>query len=676
MIKCTKGDSMRISNQELKKEKKYLNKVRAVAKKYIDDVKISVDKQKDNIFELKKYIWNECGSMSELEYGNMLNETNAKVQRTNDQLMQVHKYNGILSSAYFGRIDFKTTDDITKVYIGITGLRDDNNNYIFDWRAPICGLFYDNVFGTTEYEAPIGKIKGNVTLRRQYKISNDIIERIIESDINIDDEVLQDVLLSNSSEKMKNIVTTIQKEQNVVIRNTKDRFLIVQGVAGSGKTSVALHRIAYLLYKEKLNYNNILIFSPNNIFSDYISDVLPELGEENVLNTTFNDLINTYLKGPRQIENFSDFLERKYEEKDNNKYNYMNIKDDIDSYIVEFLNSKVFKRDLNINNTFFSRYELNELLIGKYKKLPFLERILNVGEYICNKSNLLFSKNKNKLRSKITNELNIDLDPINIYNNFLKCINSGREINDKILYDDLTNIIYIYFEINGYPYNTEIKHIVVDEAQDYSLLQFSILKRIFPYAYFTILGDVNQMTNPCCSYSSLYEINNVFDNNSHFIQLNKTYRSSAEIIDFANSILDIKRIKSVRGNIGFPVLQRKDNKSIDSIFDDISLLKSNGMKTIAIITKNKKETNDLYKKINKITLNIPVVKNKISKDSVCILPSYISKGLEFDGVIAYTDDDSYYHDINEDKHLFYVVCTRAQHQLIVYNQKKLSKKLN
>ncbi len=658
---------MTISSAEMEKEKSYLEQVKKVANDMIASIDTKVKEEKQDIFEIKKYIWDECKAMGELEYGNLLNDTDAKVKRTNDQIMQGFMYKKILDNAYFSRVDFKTDSELINVYIGLHGLYSDDKNYIFDWRAPISSLFYDYTIGNAEYDAPIGKIKGKIELRRQYKIESGYIKRIIENDINIDDEILQEVLSSNSSDKMKNIVTTIQTEQNTVIRNTKDKFLIVQGVAGSGKTSVALHRIAYLLYKEdNLNSNNVLIFSPNNVFSEYISNVLPELGEENVLNTTFNDLVKSYIKNHKNIETFSEFLERKYEGINNNeKDDCIYTKNELDEFMNRFLNKFIFKYGININGIYFNQFELNKRLTEKYKKLPFLDRVDSISEYICNNVNISVKKYKTKIKNRLLKELEIELNPINIYNQFLESKNCEKDISKKVYFEDLVNIIYIYFELNGYPYNSNVKHIIIDEAQDYSKIQFYILKKIFPHSYFTILGDVNQTINPYCKYNSLEEIASIFDNNARYIELNKTYRSSMEIIDFSNKILGINHVNSVRGKSGFPIISKTEKISSKNIIDDIIKMRIDGMKTIAIITKNAKEAKKLYRIIENKSNNIKFTLNTIMKDCVTILPSYIAKGLEFDGVIVCNTLEDRYTD--KEKKLFYVVCTRAQHQLIIYN---------
>ena len=655
---------MIINKNEYQKEEKYLENVKKLADLCTYNVNVQIDKQKKEIFEIKQYIWNDCKSLSDLEYGNLLNDTDAKVNWTNSQIKQMIKYQHIKQNPYFGRVDFKTEDEVIKVYVGIYGFNYENCNYIFDWRAPISNLFYDYGIGKAKYEAPIGPINGDIILRRQYKIENGTIERIIENEININDEMLQEVLSNNSSDKMKNIVTTIQKEQNEIIRDTSNKYMIIQGVAGSGKTSVALHRIAYLLYKEKnLSYSNILIFSPNDIFTEYISDVLPELGERNVLNTTFNDLLEQYLKKFGKLEKFSDFLERVY---DNNiKSDYIFNRYELDCFIQSYIKSHIFYKNINVGDEMFNKFELNDLLLNKYKKLPLLERISNLAEYLCNKLNVSIRKNKKKIENIIISSLGISLDPVFIFSEFLKEKKKEKEMTNTIYYEDLEYIIYIYFELNGYPYNSNIKHVVIDEAQDYSELQFYILRKCFEKAYFTILGDVNQAINPFCQYKSLEELSDVFSDGYKYIELNNTYRSSPEILDYSNMILGINNIKSIRLSNGFPVKRYNNNESVDEILKNIQYIYEHGFKSVAIITKNSAETNNLYNKLVKKNIKYSFTKNMIKKDCVSIMPSYLAKGLEFDGVIIYNDINNKY--TEEEKKLHYVAITRAQHILFVYN---------
>ncbi len=646
---------MKLSNTEYIKEENYFKRTTKIINEKLLLLESNIKDQKKDIYETKKYIWEECQGLSELELSAVRTSSEFKVNQIDNKITKYYNYQRMLNNPYFGRIDFETDNSKSNIYIGINGLSDDNNNYIYDWRAPISSLFYDYSIGKASYLAPIGEITGEISLRRQYKIENGKIERIIENDINIDDEILQEILNNSSSDKMQNIVTTIQKEQNQVIRNTNDKVLVVQGVAGSGKTSVALHRIAYLLYKEEnLKNNNVLIFSPNDVFSEYISNVLPELGEENVLNTTFNDLVSSYLNKKYHIESFSKFLERVYENKKTLRFNYT--KEDLDIFLKDYYKNRVFKNSFKINSTNFNSFELNNLLISKYKNLPFMERLNRITDYLL-KTSKSKKNQKNKIYKYLINECGIDKDITHIYELFLNSKDIDRNIQKEILYEDLAGIMYIYFEINGYPYNTNIRHMVIDEAQDYTKLQYYILKKIFPYASFTILGDINQSINPYCNYQKLDELKDVF-NNLNYLELTKTYRSSAEIIEYSNKILNIKDIKSVRGNNGHEILIKDSDKDI---INDIKNMKADNLQTIAIITKNDKESKKIYQKLSNDS-KYNIVLKTIEKNSISVLPSYIAKGLEFDGVIAYNADNY----TEDEKKLFYVVCTRAQHELIIY----------
>ena len=322
---------MNLTPEQLSEEKEYLEKVMEVLKELCDKHSDSIDSQIDSIQELKKYIWDNIYELDDMEVAGEMYNVNTNVGYANKRIADLHQLKRSLYSPYFGRIDFKRdksrSNRIQKIYVGLNGISKDLEHYVFDWRTPIASLFYNYGIGKVSYEAPAGTITGEVSLKRQYKIANGKLERCFDSDLNIDDEYLQEILSNASSDKMTNIVKTIQKEQNEIIRNLIDRYLIVQGIAGSGKTSVAMHRIAYLLYAEKdLTSNNVLIFSPNDVFSEYISNVLPELGEENVLQTTFSDFAKSYIKDYKQLESFTEFIERYYKNEDFDDEEFKTIK--------------------------------------------------------------------------------------------------------------------------------------------------------------------------------------------------------------------------------------------------------------------------------------------------------------------------------------------------------------
>ncbi len=289
---------MAISEVEFQKEKKILKKINRLLDKTLDELGTGVNQGEDDLVEFKKMMWDGSNAFDNAETIQVMAATALEA----DKLIQKQKYYRklctIKNKPYFASIVFKDDEGtIYNIYMALTYLKDDsNNNILYDWRSPICSLFYDYETGPCSYTAPGGIYSGELKRKRQYKIENRELLGVFDNSLNIDDEVLQEVLAQESSDRMKNVVNTIQQEQNKVIRNLEDNNIIVQGIAGSGKTTVALHRIAFLLYRlENLTSNNILIFSPNNIFTDYISDVLPSLGEANTLQTTFADYLESFI---------------------------------------------------------------------------------------------------------------------------------------------------------------------------------------------------------------------------------------------------------------------------------------------------------------------------------------------------------------------------------------------
>ncbi len=681
-----------INDSVLNEEKEYLKKVENVLSGLIETSGEIVQKQQRENQELKKMIWDTRTEHTDSEYNAQLNEINHNTSMLSENVKQALNYQKAIYSPYFGRIDFRRDgrNNSMHVYVGLTTIKEGMDFYVFDWRTPIASLFYNYSVGEAQYEAPRGAIKGQIDLRRQYKIENGELKRVIESDITIDDEFLQEILSNSSSDKMRNIVTTIQQEQNEIIRNRSTNNLVVQGVAGSGKTSVALHRIAYLLYQRKdLNSDNILIFSPNDIFAEYISDVLPELGEDNVLNTTFSDLSSAYIKN-RKIQSFSNFIEEYYDNEKNEFKNEMirfklsdEYKKVLDLYMLYYTKSHCLKESFefvvgNSREVYIDKDEINDLFTNKYGHLPIVERLNQIVDYICSKDNIPFSKYNATVKSQLRKAMGIDLDVRRVYSDFMNNpiytdnfdfdVTEFYDRSKPVQYEDIMGMLYLNFELNDYPYNTYVKHVVIDEAQDYSKLQLYIIKKMFPHATYTILGDVNQTINPFYKYNTLESLKEIFGDSTEYYELLKSYRSSPEITDYANSILGLRSDFAVRNSTNKPVINEEENPAIfeSQIYEDIQRMRNDGLKRIAIITRNKKEAQELCSKLENGADGISFSTSSMQNDNVIIVPAYIAKGLEFDGVIAYTKPDDYY--TEEEKNLYYVVCTRAQHQLVVYNQ--------
>ena len=623
-------------------------------------------------------MWDNRGGMDAAELKTMMSDNDLEINMMMKKGEYFQKLFKIQNNPYFGRIVFKTNEGTDDVYIGITHVVDDKNNYyVHDWRSPICNLFYDYEVGSANYLAPMGRIYGEITKKRQYTIKDGKLLHIFDNNINIDDELLQEVLASESSDKMKNIVNTIQTEQNKVIRNTDDKNLIVQGIAGSGKTSVALHRIAFLLYKiDNLNSNNVLIFSPNRIFSEYISNVLPELGENNTMQTTINDFLDMEIKEFKKVETFTSFIERSYTNRDDFefiKYKQSDkIYDDIDKYIVNLSNKLRFVDDLFTRDYSYTLDELNYMFKDRYSKFGVSERLKFMADKISEKNFKGSLGKSKKILKELYDRLNIKVNLLDIYIDFFKSgfsdyrkdISYIKNNKNIINYDDACLYVYIKCKLYGYNYNTYIKEIVIDEAQDYSLGQIKLISKIFKNASYTILGDVNQTINPYYKYDSLEELTKVLDS-SKYIELTKTYRSTEEIINYSNRILGLSHVSAIRRNESIPVIEKKEEVLDKQLRSDIEQCKNNG-KSMAIITKNQDECNKIYGLLKDLGISKLDNNSKKFNREFVVVPVYMAKGLEFDSVIIYTDKDNKYK--LDEKYLYYVAITRAQHKLIVYNQ--------
>lgn len=668
---------MKIEREEFERERNYLNKTVSLIRKKISKLGQELFDDDSKVLEFKKLIWDTHTEMDPNEMRSMMAESDLQVSIMQSKGNYLQRLFRIQNKPYFGSIRFKEegSEEEDNIYIGITHVEDKLDYYVHDWRSPICSMFYDYETGPASYKAPSGIIKGNIIKKRQYIIEDAELKHIFDNDLNISDSLLQEVLAEESSDKMKNIVNTIQEEQNKVIRNTEDKNLIVEGIAGSGKTSVALHRIAFLLYRiPNLTSSNVVVFTPNKVFSEYISNVLPELGEDNTYDMTFYDLLCQNINEYKDIENFTDFISRYYKGNVDNydivKYKQSDeIIKDIDSYINNLLSTIKFNNKLEYDNFIeIDTEELNNMLNYKYNRFPLFERIKEISKRIASNNYEGSTKNASSIEKKLKELLNIKLDLKDIFNNFYQSEYSKYKdkVNDKYLYyEDACIFLYIKSLLVGFNTNHVIKEIVIDEAQDYNKLQYLIIKKTFKTSNYTILGDTNQTINPYYKYDSLEELTSIFES-SKYITLTKTYRSTDKIIDYTNKILGLNHVTAIRNDKASDIIFR-NNITKNDFLTDINNLKTIS-KSIAIITKNDKEAEKVYNML-KDDLDIMVIDGfgHIKRDLV-VVPSYVAKGLEFDSVIIYTDEDNKYQE--KDKYLFYVACTRAQHNLIIYNNSK------
>ena len=664
---------MKIEREEWEREENYLDKTVNLVRKKISKLGQELYDDDSKVLEFKKLIWDTHTEMDPTEMRSMMAESDLQVTIMQSKGNYLQRLFRIQNKPYFGSIRFKEEDNEEEnIYIGITHVEDKLNYYVHDWRSPICSMFYDFETGPAYYKAPSGIIRGDITRKRQYIIEDAKLKHIFDNDLNISDSLLQEVLAEESSDKMKNIVNTIQEEQNKVIRNTEDKNLIVEGIAGSGKTSVALHRIAFLLYRiPNLTSGNVVVFTPNKVFSEYISNVLPELGEDNTYDMTFYDLLCQNINEYKDIEDFTGFISRYYK---GNVTNYDMIKykqsddiiKDIDNYIANLLDNVCFTDNLTFDNFIeVDKEELNTMLKYKYNRFPLFERVKEIAKRIASNNYEGSIKNASAIMKKLKDIINIKLDLKYIINDFYSSdfFKYKDKLSDKYLfYEDACIFLYIKSLLVGFNTNHVIREIVIDEAQDYNKLQYLIIKKTFKTSNYTILGDTNQTINPYYKYDSLEELTSIFDS-SKYITLTKTYRSTGKIIDYTNKILGLNHVTAIRNDKASDIIFR-NNVGKDDFLRDIEYLK-NISKSIAIITKNDSEASYVYDLLKDDCSAALIDGFSHIKRDLVIVPAYVAKGLEFDSVIIYTDVDNKYSE--EDKYLFYVACTRAQHNLIVYN---------
>ena len=678
---------MELSKKETNYEHEHLENTLHVIRTKISELGQEFYDKEEKIQEFKELIWDSKHDMDPTEMRFMMAESDSEVLKMERKSKYFQTLFRIQNKPYFGKIIFQDQHAKEEIYIGITHVEDDLNYYVHDWRSPICSLFYDYEIGPAHYLSPDGMVTGELKVKRQYQIENGELKGIFDTSMNIQDEILQQVLAEDSNDKMKNIVNTIQQEQNQVIRNTDDKNLIVQGIAGSGKTSVALHRIAFLLYKIKnLSSNHILIFSPNKVFSEYISNVLPELGEDNTLQTTFNLFMESNIKEFPHVEEFTKFIERYYKDKNINKeliiYKQSNqVIEDMKKYIEDYQKNMNFIEDLETRDFTYTKEELNYFLKERYNHFKLFDIIPTIATKICDTYYDGKKTYHKKLISELNKRLNLTKDFKQIYKNFYHSkffqdsyghFLTDSEINSfmntkEIAYEDACLFIYMKGLLEGFSYRGMIKQVVIDEAQDYNQLQYQMIQTIFPNAGFTILGDVNQTINPYYKYDSLQELSNIFKEDTKYLELNKTYRSSKEIIEYTNQILGLNHVTAIRKENHVPVLLRKEKDLRIELQQDLNHLKEK-YQSIAIITKTDEEAKKLYELLKEENQELSLLESNTEKfnRNLIIVPSYTAKGLEFDAVIIYTEISHPY--TKEEKYLYYVACTRAQHQLIVYNQ--------
>ena len=707
-------------------EEKRLAQTISLAEEQLKQAKEAADKKKSEIIEAKKDVrentehgitslYTSDGFEALVELSQYINPVTDKIIDYEEEEHKILLLEKMIKSPYFARIDFKfdDEDEFEKIYIGRSSLRKNSYQemYVYDWRSPIASIFYRFMTGEAFYDAPCGRVTGELNLKRQYEIKNGKLEYFFDSDVQIVDEFLRQLLSQNTTAKMKAIVETIQHEQDVVIRDMENDLLMVQGVAGSGKTSIALHRAAYLMYQglqTKLSANNIMIISPNSIFEQYISNVLPELGEDNVISSVFEDILSALLIG-RKIQSRNDFLENlivnsKYKEISRNSIEFKTssfFREILDQFLIDIPRQSIEFEDVYYEGKcVVSRQILKDKILGrtetplgiKLEQLEdyILEQIFGTGKGRGHK------EEKNLIKQEIQKFIKIDIvelykilfsneayfysllqnsNPSQNIKNIWKYTKENLEA-DSLYYDDAIAIAYLYLKIYGTNKYKNIKQVVIDEAQDYYPLQYEIFNLLFSNAKFTILGDMKQTLAKKEDISFYEQIQKILNKKkSSLIMLDKSFRCTNEILNFSLKFIEkSSQIKSFNRNGDSPKVYIADNSEIfiDEIVKEINLCQEKGFQSICLICKTEKNSIYLFNKI-KHKLDIQLIKNGSVSDlqGVFILPVYMSKGLEFDTVLICDADSQNYHD-EDDKNLLYVACTRALHKLSLFCENEVS----
>ncbi|OCA88932.1 RNA polymerase recycling motor HelD [Pseudobacillus wudalianchiensis] len=737
----------RISRLE-KDTSRHRNEVVQIRKHFWDEVKVNVDTFDD-------YLETIIGLRQEAQALSVSQSTHRHASKRLAALRRMQEI------PYFGRIDFMEggTSTPEQVYIGISTLTDESGEHflIYDWRAPVSSVYYDYQPGPANYVTPGGVIEGQLEKKWQYLIRGGTLQSMFDTSLTIGDEILQQVLGKGTDKHMHNIVATIQQEQNRIIRHDRGRLLIVHGAAGSGKTSAALQRIAYLLYKyrDSLNADQIILFSPNSMFNSYVSNVLPELGEENMQQVTFQEYLDHRLSKQFQIEHPYDQLEYVLTASNTPVYKsrVASIRFKASTAFFEAIHSyrkslelagmvfkgisfrgtsivtaqqiadRFYSHDTSLR--FHNRLEkLKDWLIKQIEEAEKAERkkpwvqeeieLLSNEEYheaytyLAKKrgfkeediadydmepkalAQLIVRQKLTPLRKRIRAFRFIDIkgiykqlfvDPLQIQQWLEKTPAEWTDIcrltvnaldEDKLLYEDATPFLLMKELILGFQTNSSIKHIIVDEAQDYSPFQFEFLKRLFPWAKMTVLGDFNQAifahASEMVDFQTLTSLYGSAETN--VINLTRSYRSTKPIIEFTRRLIpNGDRIVPFERDGKRPVLtQLSDHADLHRcIASKVADWRQQGYHSIAIICKSAEESNRAYEALSSIE-DIKLLKNGSLEyeQGVVVIPSYLSKGIEFDAVIIYDASQQVYGDESL-RRVFYTACTRAMHDLQLYS---------
>jgi DNA helicase II / ATP-dependent DNA helicase PcrA len=668
-------------NATEQEERESVERIREILLLAIKRADENVKQYAEELRQKKEYIYEHRSGMDEADKVSAGQSVNWMVSTGEGAVSRKRKMLKLIDSPYFGRIDFITGENETRsaIYIGIHTYFDDlqKANLVYDWRAPISSMFYDFELGEAWYQTPSGKITGEVALKRQYKIREGKMEFMIENAVNIHDEVLQQELSKSADDKMKNIVATIQRDQNAVIRNESARVMIIQGVAGSGKTSIALHRIAFLLYRfrDEIRAKDILILSPNKVFSDYISNVLPELGEEHIPEMGMEELATNMLEDKYSFQTFFQQVsllvekpEAAYIERIQFKASFEFLSQ-LNRYLIHIENNYFIFSELRVGNTVIPFPFIQERFRA-YHRVPLLKRFPEVVKDVQNhlRSSLrrkLTGQEKSKIWEAVPRMFKIG-NVFDLYQDFFRWLGKPEMFQlmtgGKLEYADVFPLLYVTMRLEGFQANDYVKHLLIDEMQDYTPVQYAVLSRLFTCKK-TILGDVGQTVNPY-SASSAEGIEQVFPQ-AETVKLFRSYRSTFEITKFAQQISSNSNVIAMERHGAQPELIafNSNAEELAAIQELIVKFNTTSYQSLGILCKTSDQAQFVFDSLKETQkVHLLTADSTSFHEGVVITTPHLAKGLEFDEVIIpFVSARNYYNEV--DKSMLYIACTRAMHRL-------------
>ncbi len=663
-------------------EKNYLSEVLTKLNRSLIRTSAEVNRHKEDVQENKTYLYENKDGMDHAEKINVRQSIDNIGLIGENAAAKRKRLFKLLQTPYFGRIDFRSKNEqhADVIYVGVHSFidEDEKKSLIHDWRAPISSMFYDFELGKAWYVSPGGRTDGDILLRKQYRIRQGKMEYMFESSLNIQDDILQKELNQASGDKMKNIVATIQREQNAIIRNEESRTLIIQGVAGSGKTSIALHRIAFLLYrfKDTLNSEDILIISPNKVFANYISNVLPELGEEKVAETNMEELANQILMEKVKFQSFFDQVAEQLSRQDLSYIERVQYKSSpelikkLDEYLLYLENDGFKAADILVH-----KYPVPGWFIAErfraHNRLPLFSRhnevvrdvVYNVLKHYKYEVSAV---ERSKVRTAVmkmfpTYNVKVLYKEFYTWLGMQQLFKSGK--GSLYEYADIYPLIYLKIKLEGFKPFNKVRHLVIDEMQDYTPIQYKVLSRLF-ICNKTILGDINQSVNPFSS-SSPQHIQSVVGD-AECMTMHKSYRSTFEITNFTKRIAPELNIEAIERHGECPGIHgfKKAADETDFIKKEVELFTASGYNSLGIICKTYEQAKQLFDMLTVTRRPISLLDpgSAVFTGGIVVTTAHQAKGLEFDQVIVpFTSNINYLNTM--DRQMLYVACSRAMHRL-------------